>query len=90
MLKTLLVALLALPALAVVSGCESDLIETVHKAYASEADINNGHVTIFRESHFVGSAAEAELKVGHVNYGYVLDGSGIRVGLAPGQTNLVD
>ena len=86
--KKLRAALLSLPLLFSTPAWVDDLMEREHKAYPSESDKLNGFVTIFRESHFVGGGIDAALRVNGLTYGYVLDGSGIRIGLPPGLTKL--
>jgi hypothetical protein len=69
-------------------NCAGDPLEPAIRAYPSESDQNNGFVTIFRESHFVGMGIDAKIKVKGLPYGYVLNGSGIRIGLPPGTTSI--
>jgi hypothetical protein len=68
------------------AGCSTELFDQSYDAYPSEFDPENGVVTIFRESHFVGMGVDAYITVAGRPYGEVVNGSGIQIGLPPGQS----
>jgi hypothetical protein len=86
--KRQITSILILVASLFVSSCAGDILEKNYKAYPSESNQGNGFVTIFRESHFVGMGADAKIKVNALTYGYVLNGSGIRIGLPQGDVQI--
>jgi hypothetical protein len=68
------------------AGCETDTpTESSKNNTFASADGSVGHVTIFRESHFVGILVPVEIKVNGKSFGNLYNGSAVRIAVPTGQ-----